>query len=277
MAQIVGCFLMPHNPGLTSLAREMADPEQLEKVYGHFSEIGRKVRELRADTVIIIGDDHYTNFGPHCIPRYLIAIGDIDGPAENWLRIEKTRLTNNEPLAQHILAAGYAEGIDWAFAKTLTVEHAVIIPYHLALRDIPGLKVVPVYLNTIVAPPISNRRACEVGQSIARAVESWPGKDRIVVFGTGGLSHWVGTPETGLVNADFDRHLLDLCAAGDVEALVALSDETLLEEGGNGCLELKNWICAMATLPNGKGKTIGYEAMPELITGIGFAELTLTA
>jgi len=52
----------------------------------------------------------------------------------------------------------------------------------------------------------------------------------------------------------------------------------VLEEAGNGGLELKNWICAMAALPAGsKGVTIAYEPVPQWVTGCGFSELKLAA
>ena len=50
-------------------------------------------------------------------------------------------------------------------------------------------------------------------------------------------------------------------------------DETVEAEGGNGCLEIKNWICALGALPGSRAELIVYEAMPEWVTGMGFAEL----
>jgi protocatechuate 4,5-dioxygenase beta chain len=277
MAEVVGGFLMPHNPMLTSAPEGMGDPDKIKSVYKAFEVISGRVKALRADTVIIIGDDHYTNFGPHCIPRCLIAIGDVDGPIEDWLRLDRTPIENNQPLAYHILKTGYAEGIDWSFAKTLTVDHSVAIPYHLAVKTNPGVKAIPVYLNDAVPPLIESRRAYQIGQSILRAVQSWSGKERVVVYGTGGISHWVGSPGMGRVNAEFDQRILDLAKKGDVESLIALSDETIETEAGNGGLEIKNWICAMGALPKAKAQVIVYEPMPEWVTGMGFAELKAAA
>ncbi len=277
MAEVVGGFLMPHNPMLTSAPEGMGDPDKIKNVYKAFETISNRVKALRADTVIVIGDDHYTNFGPHCIPRCLIAIGDVEGPIENWLRLDRTPIENNQPLANHILKTGYAEGIDWSFAKTLTVDHSVAIPYHLAVKTNPGVKAIPVYLNCAVAPLIESRRAYQIGQSMLRAVQSWSGKERVVVYGTGGISHWVGSPGMGRVNAEFDQRVLDLANKGDVEALIALSDETIETEAGNGGLEIKNWICAMGALPKAKAELIVYEPMPEWVTGMGFAELKTAA
>ena len=272
MAELVGGFLMPHNPMLT-VAPDAADPSQKQVIFDAFQTIAAKVTELQADTVIIIGDDHYTNFGPHCIPTCLVAIGDVDGPVEPFLNIERAPMATNEPLARHILETGYAEGVDWSFAKDLSVDHSVAIPHHLAVKSVPGLRTIPIYLNAAVSPCIGNQRAYEVGQSIRKAVESWSGDERVVVYGTAGISHWVGSIGMGRVNAEFDQRILSLFSAGDIEGLAAISDEEILAEGGDGCLEIKNWICAMGLFPGATASVLAYEAVPQWITGMGFAEI----
>jgi len=276
MAELVGGFLMPHNPMLT-VAPNAPDPTKKKIMFDAFDTIAGRVEALQADTVIVIGDDHYTNFGPHCFPACLIAIGDVDGPVEPFLNIERSPIENNECLANHILETGYAEGIDWAFAKSLTVDHSVAIPYHLAVRKIPGLKTIPVYLNAGVEPTLSNRRAYQIGESIRRAVRSWKGSERVVVYGTGGISHWVGSIGMGRINEEFDRRIMELFKRGDTEGFIGLSDATVLSEGGNGCLEIKNWICAMGAFPGATVEVIAYEAIPEWITGMGFAEIKFAA
>ena len=105
------------------------------------------------------------------------------------------------------------------------------IPYHMSLKRL-GVKAIPVYLNCVVAPLIRSRRAFEIGQSIGRAVESWDGVERVVVFGTGGISHWVGSPGMGFVNEEFDRKVLAMVEAGDIDGLIALPDEVILESAG---------------------------------------------
>ena len=276
MANLVGGFLMPHVPLITA-AKDMAPPDQAKVVYDAFGSIAQRLRELKADTAIIIGDDHYTLFGPHCIPRCLIGIGDVEGPIEPWLGIPQGPIANNAPLARHIMERGFDDGIDWSFASSLTVDHAVGIPYHLVVREVPGVRTIPVYLNAGVAPVISSRRAYQIGQSIGRAVQSWKGDERVVIFGTGGISHWVGAAQMGRVNPDYDQKILAMAAQGDVDGLMALPDAEILSEAGNGCLEIKNWLCAMGALPGAKAELIAYQALNAWITGLGFAELKKAA
>ncbi len=276
MATLVGGFLMPHDPFM-SAAPHVAPKEKVDNTMASFRQIEARIRELTADTIIIIGDDHYCIFGPHCIPRCLIAIGDVEGPVEDWLNIPRGPIANHPELARHILEHGYGEGIDWSFAKALSIDHAIAVPHHLAVRSNPKLRTIPIYLNAAVAPVIRSQRAYAIGQSIRRAIDAWPGDERVVVFGTGGISHWVGTAEMGRVNEAFDQRILRLVEQGDIESLLALTDAEILEQGGNGAFELKNWICAMGVMGKLKAETIGYEAVPEWICGCGFAEIKQAA
>lgn len=272
MATIVGGFLMPHDPLIPSMT-DAPSEAQRDKVLAAFASIEKRIRALAADTAIIIGDDHYALFGPHCIPRCLIGIGDVDGPMENWLGIERDIIANNEALATHIMHSGFDDGVDWSFAKSLTVDHSITVPHHYCLRCNPEIRSIPVYLNCGVMPVINGPRARSIGESIGRAVASWKGDERVVVFGTGGISHWVGAAEMGRVNETFDRRILDLAQAGDIGGLADLGDEEILEQGGNGALEIRNWICAMAAMGQVNAELIAYEPVAEWITGIGFAEL----
>ncbi|HCO43004.1 MAG TPA: protocatechuate 3,4-dioxygenase [Gammaproteobacteria bacterium] len=276
MAQIVGGFVMPHDPLITGNP-EIADQNQVEKVNAAFARVVERVKELKADTAIVIGDDHFTMFGPHCLPQYLIGIGDIEGPEENWLRMERRQVPNNAPLAEHIMNFGFERGFDWAVAKSLVLDHGTMIPIHMAATP-AGLRTIPIYTAAGVTPLLRTKRAKELGQMIGEAVAAFPGDERVVVYGTGGISHWVGTAEMGRVNEEFDRLVLGMVERGDIDGLVNLSDEYVIEHGGNGALEIRNWIVAMAAMPaDVRGELLVYEPMPPWITGIGIAELKLAA
>jgi protocatechuate 4,5-dioxygenase beta chain len=276
MAQIVGGFVMPHDPLITGNP-EIADQNQVQKVNDAFARVVERVKELRVDTAIVIGDDHFTMFGPHCLPQYLIGIGDIEGPEENWLRMERRQVPNNVPLAEHIMNYGFEHGFDWAVAKSLVLDHGTMIPIHMAATP-AGLRTIPIYTAAGVTPLLRTKRAKQLGQMIGEAVAAFPGDERVVIYGTGGISHWVGTAEMGRVNEEFDRLVLGMVERGDVDGLVDLSDEYVLENGGNGAFEIRNWIVAMAAMPaQVRGDLLVYEPMPPWITGIGIAELKLAA
>ena len=66
---------------------------------------------------------------------------------------------------------------------------------HLTPRwDIP---IIPIVVNAFAPPMPSPRRCFDVGAFVGKCIERWPEKTRVAVLGTGGLSHWVGPPQTG--------------------------------------------------------------------------------
>ncbi len=276
MAHIVAAFLLPHDP-LIAANNDSPPPEKRSNVMRGFATIAARLAEEKVDTVITIGDDHYTIFSPACLPRCLIGIGDVEGPVEQWLGIEREPIPTHPELATHIMRTGFDMGIDWSVSKSLVVDHSAMVPIHFAIRPNPWIRTIPIYLASGVEPLISSRRAQQIGHSIGEAVRSWPGDERVAIFGTGGISHWVGMAEMGRVNESWDREILAMAARGDIEALVALSDEAILADAGNGALEIKNWICGMAAAQAQGGKIIAYEPVPEWICGCGFVDLELAA
>lgn len=276
MGQIVGGFLVPHDP-VMFLAPEAPAIAVRASIWGAFSQCAERLAALAPTSVVIVGADHYMLFGTTCLPSYLIGTGDVDGPLDALPGLKRGAIPNNEALATHIAADGHARGFDWAVARALTVDHAVGIPNQMIvqpLRD-AGMAVgtIPVYVAAGVDPYIRIERAVEVGRQIREAVESFPADERVVVIGSGGISHWVGTAEMGRVNEVFDREILDYAVRGDIAALSALSDEYILANGGNGGMEIRNWACAMGALEGARGEVLAYEAVPEWVTGLGFVQL----
>lgn len=277
MAAITGGFLVPHDP-VMFVAPDAANEEQASKVWGAYETCAQRLADSGASTVIIVGNDHYMLFGTTCLPKYVIATGHVDGPLDQLPGLKKGPVENHEALAGHIAAHGDDTGFDWAVARSFTMDHSFGIPYKLIVQraeEISGrtIRAIPVYLASAVDPYISKRRACDLGSQIRAAVESFDSDDQVYMIGSGGISHWVGTKETGKVNQDFDRRIIELCCENDMAGLASYTDEQVLEEGGNGAMEIRNFLCAMAAVNGPGGELIEYQPVPEWVTGLGFIEL----
>ncbi len=273
MAEITCGFLMPHDPLIPSMP-DAPPKAKRDACLGAYRTVTDRIRAEKVDSVVVIGDDHYTINGPYCIPQAMIGIGDIEGPCEKWLGIQHEKIIGNEALARHIMDYGRENGVDWAASKSLKLDHSVMVPYHYAIRPVDNIRTIPVYINSGMEPVISSRRAYEIGQSIGQAIAAWDGAERVAVYGTGGISHWPGMAEMGRVNEVWDRMIMEMIVRGDVGSLIALRDEDILRDGGNGGLEIKNFICAMGVMGACRGEVIAYEAVPEWVAGCGYMELT---
>ncbi len=73
----------------------------------------------------------------------------------------------------------------------MKVDHGLTVPLSVMFGepDAWPCKVIPLAVNVVQYPPPTGNRCYRLGQAIRRAIESYPGNERVVIFGTGGLSH----------------------------------------------------------------------------------------
>lgn len=276
MGKIVGGFLVPHDP-VMFVAPEAPQKSVAQRMWGAFATCAQRLAQLNATSVVIIGADHYMLFGTGCLPQYLIGTGDIDGPIDALPGLRRGVIPDSQKLASFIAEHGKDNGFDWAVGRAFTVDHAVAIPNQLIVEPVRAqgqrIGTIPVYLASGVDPFIKMQRAIALGGAIKAAIEASPEDERVVVIGSGGISHWVGVPEMGKVNEVFDREIMDYAVRGDLAGMGALTDEYILANGGNGGMEIRQWACAMGAMPGAKGEIIDYAAVPEWVTGLGFVQL----
>jgi protocatechuate 4,5-dioxygenase, beta chain len=276
VGKIVGGFLVPHDP-VMFVAPEAPQESVAQRMWGAFATCAQRLAQLNATSVVIIGADHYMLFGTGCLPQYLIGTGDIDGPIDALPGLRRGVIPDSQKLASFIAEHGKDNGFDWAVGRAFTVDHAVAIPNQLIVEPVRAqgqrIGTIPVYLASGVDPFIKMQRAIALGGAIKAAIEASPEDERVVVIGSGGISHWVGVPEMGKVNEVFDREIMDYAVRGDLAGMGALTDEYILANGGNGGMEIRQWACAMGAMPGAKGEIIDYAAVPEWVTGLGFVQL----
>jgi hypothetical protein len=189
--------------------------------------------------------------------------------------------------------------MDLAFSEDVLIDHSFVMPLTLLT---PGLDVpiVPVVQNCNVPPRPTFRRSRELGQALRQAILAGP-EGRVVVVGTGGLSHWVGSvkrrafmnraagtrlselaaypvdlQDTGEINQEFDRMFLDRVVAGRLPEFVAEWTPDRVEEvAGNGAHELRNWITAAAVVDDAPAEALAYEPVAEWLTGTAVVRFRL--
>jgi protocatechuate 4,5-dioxygenase beta chain len=106
---------------------------------------------------------------------------------------------------------------------------------------------VPIAINTVQHPLPSARRCLALGRAVHKALASWMGDERIVVMGTGGLSHQLEGERAGFINKDYDKFCLDNLGPNP-EALTQHSPVDIVELAGSQGVEILNWIAARGAL-----------------------------
>jgi hypothetical protein len=269
MAEIVGAALTAHAPLITGKP-EVSKPEQRDRLYAGFREAGRRLHAARPDLLVMFVNDHLQNFAYDNLPAFCIGLaGSYEAPSEGgaaFMRIPARTLRGNPEWAMSLLEAGLAAGIDFAYSHDIESWDELSVPLHFLM---PGGEVplVTVYTNC-AAPPLPTPRRChQVGAFVGDFIRTRPSGERVALVATGGISHWVGTPETGRINSEFDLRVLDHVARGDIEPLARLTWEEIERDGGNGGQEIRNWIALLGAVPGWKGDVLAYEGVAEWITG----------
>jgi aromatic ring-opening dioxygenase catalytic subunit (LigB family) len=272
MADLVGVFAASHGP-LIARDWDVMSSATRDRLGQLFSELGRRLRSVRPDVVIVISPDHWTNFFLDNLPTFCIGIGsEHDGPPEPFMKrvFPHPLLRGHGALARHILRAALAASFDPALSHRMTLDHGFCIPlWRSGITPLPPI--VPIVVNSLEEPMPSLRRCLELGTMLRAAITSYPETLRVAILGSGGLSHSIGEPTMGLIDEAFDRSCIDLFRkGGDIELCATL--EAALPATGNGAHEVRNWIVAHAAAGASGFDLIDYEPMPEVYMGCACAE-----
>jgi aromatic ring-opening dioxygenase catalytic subunit (LigB family) len=267
MGQILAAFGVSHAPGIRAWP-EAADEERFGAFEKAWARLEARVAALRPDAIVQIASEHWANFSLAHMPSFCIGLADVhEGPVENWLRVPKTKVPGHPALAAAILERAHHDGVDLSFSHELALDHGSIVPlsYVTPAYDVP---LVPIIQNCLAAPLPPLRRSWALGESIRRAVEK--SDLRVVVIGSGGLSHWPGELRHGEVNSAFDRRFLEHCASGAGHVLAGWQN-SLIQEAGSGAAEIRNWVTALATVPERPFEVLFYEPFKGFATGCALA------
>jgi aromatic ring-opening dioxygenase catalytic subunit (LigB family) len=277
MAKLVGSFAASHGP---NIARAWGNLEEATVAWVEtgFGEMARRLQALEPDVLVVHTTDHWVNFFLDNIPAFCVGIGDEnEGPPEPFMKpvFPHETLPGHAGLGRHILDAAFAADFDPAFSGRLKLDHGICVPiWRLGLDPMPAI--VPVLMNLVEKPFPSPRRCLAWGRMVRAAIESYPEDLRVVVLGTGGLSHSIGETTMGWIDEPFDHACIDLFRNASDEEIATQLDE-MLTKTGNGGAEVRAWAVAHAAASSRGFDLIDYTPMPELLIGAGLAEWRLSA
>jgi aromatic ring-opening dioxygenase catalytic subunit (LigB family) len=240
---------------------------RLEKA---FRELGKRVKAAKPDVLVVVSPDHWSNFFLDNYPAVCIGVGEAnEGPPEPWMKAFPHREIPGHPqLALHLVSEALKGGFEPSVSHRLKLDHGSCIPlWRMELKRMPAL--VPMLVNSIEPPMPSLARCLEWGKLLHKAIERFPGKLRVGILATGGLSHSIGEKTMGAIHEDFDRKTIALFSAPERSLLRYLDKE--LPARGNGSEEVRNWLVAHGAA-GGKGfELVDYLPVPAVIVGCGFA------
>jgi len=256
MARLLGAICTSHVPAIgKAIARGLEREPYWKPFFQGFPPVHDWLASARPDIAVMIYNDHGLNFFLDKLPTFAVgAAAEYLNADEGWGLPTVPPFPGDARFSWHLIESLVAEEFDITMCQEMLVDHAFAVPMQLLWpsRE-PGapsrwpVRTVPVCINTVQHPLPSAMRCFKLGRAIGRAIESYPEDARIVVVGTGGLSHQLDGRRAGFINRQFD----ELCISklvSDPEALTAYSNAELVELAGTQGVEILMWIAARATL-----------------------------
>jgi len=269
---LVFAAICSHAPGITGRAH-LADPAKKDALHAELYRLGESLREARPDALVVVAAEHFANFFMDNMPAYAMGMADhYEGPIEDpaWLGIARARIPGNAALSRRLIGE-VMQDVDVAFAEEWRFDHGIMVPLHF-LTPRFDVAVVPVNINCQGPPLTPLPRAWAFGEALRRAADAVP--ERIALVGTGGISHWPATPDSGKVNEAWDREFLDRWTRNDRAALLDYSDAQTYRDAGQGGFEIRTLI-TVAAAARGRGELRHYAPIPIFSVGCTVATMSI--
>ncbi len=250
MARIIGGVTTSHVPAIGgAIARGKQQDPYWKPFFDGFAPVRHWLAETKPDTVVLVYNDHGLNFFLDKMPTFSVgAAPEYRNADEGWGIPQVPPFRGDPALSWHLIESLVGEDFDLTTCQEMVVDHAFTLPMALLWPDQQWpVKVVPVCINTVQAPLPSAKRVWKLGEAIGRAVASWPGNERVLVLGTGGLSHQLDGERAGFINKDFDLKFMDSLTA-DPQWATQFSTFELVEKTGTQGVELLMWLATRAAL-----------------------------
>ena len=126
-------------------------------------------------------------------------MGDF-GTAAGKLDIPESRALS---CAEHTLK----EGVDVAISYRMNLDHGGIQPIELLSAKIPLMRMIPVFVNCALAPRPTMARVRALGAAVGRWAAACP--ERVLILGSGGLSHDPPIPSLATATPEVRQRLID--------------------------------------------------------------------
>jgi protocatechuate 4,5-dioxygenase beta chain len=252
MARIVGGIFTSHVP---LIGKAIANPQLQQEPYWKpffdgFHEAHRWLDQVKPDVVVMFYNDHGLNFFLDKLPTFAIGAADEYRNADEGWGLPPFPPTPGEPkLSRHLIESLVNDEFDLTTCQEMLVDHAFAIPLQLLWPGVGGraIKAVPICINTVQHPLPSPKRCLRLGQAVGRAIASYGEDTKVLVVGSGGLSHQLDGERAGFINKEFDLECMDKLV-NDPEALTRYSSIDLVELAGTQGVELLMWIAARGAL-----------------------------
>jgi len=272
MAKIFAGVGTSHVPAIgAALDTGKADEPYWKPIFDGYQRSKQWLAEMKPDVVILVYNDHGTAFSLDVVPTFALGIAEEYPPAdEGWGPRPVPVVKGHLELSRHLAESLIFDEFDLTIINEMAVDHGLTVPLSLMCgqpKEWP-FKVIPLAVNVVQYPPPTGKRCFNLGRAIRKAVENFDQELRVVVFGTGGMSHQLHGERAGLINREWDNKFLDDLTAAP-ERLVNLSHVEYMRETGAEGIEMVMWLIMRGALNDEIEEVYRFYHVPGSNTAVG--------
>ena len=274
MARIIGALATSHIPAIGgAIAKGLEQDPYWKPFFDGFGPAREWLKRTKPDVAVIFYNDHGLNFFLDKMPTFAVgAAPEYRNADEGWGIPTMPPFKGAPDLAWAIINHLVEREFDIVTCQEMLVDHAFTLPFELFWPQGDGPLTVPVCINTAQFPLPSARRCIALGRAIGEAVAAWDGDKKVVMTGSGGLSHQLEGHRAGFINKPFDLRFMQ-SMVDEPEWAAQYSILELVEKTGTQGVELINWLAARAAAPGPMRKVHSNYHIPISNTAAGMMAL----
>lgn len=308
MSKIVVGAAASHSTLMNTHWDQVENKDRAVRFRDNLHQAHQAIADAQPDCAIIIGSNHFRGMYLDLVPAFTIGVGECIASGEAGTPAGPQPVDTELALhiADELLASGFDPAFSARLQIDHGVSHAIqyllpglsipIVPIivNVFAPPLPSLRRCHDFglaLRAAVASFGPSRRVAVLASGGLSHRLPWPDwrapqnddEDFLVEAWLNGRTNWKdyeqrrreivlkasrranGAPA---ISPDFDRAFLAALDEGRTESYLALSTGDLQEAAGNGGQEIRAWLMAAAAMQGSPSRTLGYEEIPEWLTGM---------
>ena len=254
MAKIIGGITTSHIPAIgNAMARKLENDPYWKRFFDGYEPVKAWLEAQKPDLAIVVYNDHGLNFFLDKVPTFAIGCADEYVNAdEGWGLPSSASFQGDAEFSWHIAESLINQNFDMTTCQEMLVDHGCVVPMNLMWRHLPEwpCQLIPLAVNTVQHPLPSAKRCYDLGKALRVAIESYPEDKKVVIIGTGGLSHQLQGERAGIIDVQFDLQCMDYII-NDPDKMTAYSNSEIMEKAGTEGVEVIMWMVMRGALsPN---------------------------